>query len=319
MEVNLQFGGCTQRKECGRYPSISVNNSGTVVEMHQAFGTSNLYFSVGKVQSLSISWGTDYFHCKGDYAKVAINDYGQVIEVHESEGARNGNLWYCVGKVTSANNIEWGGKIYFGSGKYPVVALSNEGTAIIAFESSGLSSEAYYSIRKLNMSEKKIEMIEGKEKLPVFSDVRGGVTELSVAINGPGYVIAAGRESNHKIVYQAGKLDYATSTITWGHHESFDLNSNYPSVGLDDRQRVISLQQNKVGRNLTSRVGTVDSDGKKIKWHTTEKDGHGYQAGCLPAIGVSNDGTKIVEEHETNWTWFGISGNKLFYNIGTFN
>lgn len=315
--MGLQFGGCTQRKECGRYPSIGVNNSGTVVEMHQAFGISSLYYSVGKMQSLSVSWGKDHFHCKGDYAKIAINDHGQVVEVHESEGAKNGNLWYCVGKVNSTtNDIEWGDKIYFGAGKYPVVALSNEGKVVIAFEITGFSSETYYSIRKLNITTKKIEEIEGKNNLKLFGDMRSGVTELSIAINGSGYLIVAGREASHKIVYKAGKLDDGTSAITWGGSESCDLDSNYPSVGLDDKGRVISVQQNRVGRNLTYRVGKMNSGGKKVTWHTP--DGKtGYQAGCLPAIALSNDGTKIVEEHETNWTWFGMSGNKLFYIIGT--
>ena len=319
--MDLSLTGNTQRPGYGRFPSIGVNNIGIVVEIHQTT-FSYLYYAVGVVDDkrASIEWGDNiYMDECGDYPKIAVNDNNQVIEVHESQGLRRG-VWYRYGTVNvDKKKIEWEkNSTLFDGGKNPAVALGNDGKLVIVYERARFGSETFYWIGKLKPNaDKKIDFVADKVRL--FLHARDGVTEMSIAINGKGYLIAAGRGSSHKLVYIIGKFANSGDSITWQNETEFDMGSNYPSVGLDDNLRVVSLQQSNLFREVSYRVGKVstDSDGRSysLTWCSEKKT---YDHGTLPVISLSNDGTIIVEEHETQFSMLGLTGNKLFNRICSF-
>ena len=320
--MDLRLSGITRRAENGRYPTISVNNDGTVVEMHQR-GWANLYlyYSVGFLDSKAsndINWGPDIsLNDRGDHPRISINDNGDVVEVHQSEGPRR-SMWYRVGKVdATTKTIDWalGKSKYAGAaGRYTAVALSNEGKVVIVYQRAYFGTQTYYRIGNLNSEDHSITFICDSAQL---FNVRDSVSELSLAINGEGILIAAGRGSGHNLLYKVGQLivtNKGKSEITWQNERSADMDSNYPSVALDNEGHVISVQQSKRFRRITYIVGKIEFEGNKLNlrvtWSCDKKE---YKHGCVPVIAISNDGQRIVEEHEENYR------RKLFYCIGNLN
>ena len=301
--MDLRLSGNTRRAENGRYPTISVNNDGTVVEMHQiGWFNYSLHYSVGVLGSNDINWGSDIsLDDWGVYADIAVNDNDDVVEVHQSEGLRR-NMWYRAGKVdVRSKTIDWalGNSEFIGKGRYSVVALSNEGKVVVAHQST-YGSETYFWIGNLNSEDHTITFTGDSAQL---FRVRNGVSELSIAINGLGWLIAAGQGADHNLVYKVGQLiglNDERSEIRWQNEESANMDSIYPSIGLDDKGHVISVQQSKSSTRITYRVGKIESEGNKLKRVTWSCDEKEYESGCVPVIAVSNDGKKIVEEHEEN-------------------
>ena len=123
----------------GRYASVSLNNKGQVVVMHQGtrlVGIPNLHYIVGQVKGRRIEWGKDYEREDGSFVSVSVNDRGQVVEVHQGN---NGGfeLWCRVGQLQDFK-IDWasGHKIETEhGGKRPSVCLTNDGDVLLVYES----------------------------------------------------------------------------------------------------------------------------------------------------------------------------------------
>lgn len=126
----------------GRNPSITLNDSGVVVEVHES-GAGKLWYWVGQVQGDSVAWlGNGPVAYAGQGAdggynpSVAIDGAGNVLEVHDSG---TGDLWYWIGRV-SGSTITWTGHGKYDSGTSPSVALADDGTVIEVHESQGAST-----------------------------------------------------------------------------------------------------------------------------------------------------------------------------------
>jgi hypothetical protein len=140
--------------DAGYHSSISMNNSGVIVGVHESSSSSGLYYRVGHLTNpaggnYTITWdsgtnGVIYSH--GENPHIALNNNGQVVEVHQVSGEHL--LHYIRGMVS-------GGKIGFASdqpvysnrGQRPSVALNDNG---FVTEVHGVGSDLERTVGKLN-------------------------------------------------------------------------------------------------------------------------------------------------------------------------
>ncbi|MBH2010207.1 MAG: hypothetical protein I8H71_10950 [Xanthomonadaceae bacterium] len=85
----------------GAAPSISINDAGNVVEVHQSGASYDLYYRVGQYSdySGSVAWSDQngIRYDGGRLPRVAINQNGQIKEVHQSEAAPT--IWFRDGLI----------------------------------------------------------------------------------------------------------------------------------------------------------------------------------------------------------------------------
>jgi hypothetical protein len=145
--------------DTGIAPSVDINDSLIVMEVHQSENTNHLYCNIGKLDTLTgqIHWFIQsYQYDVGENPNVAINENMVVVEVHRAYYSEN--LWYNVGKI-SGHTIQWGAMgdhRNYETGYYPAVAV--HGTTV--FEMHGSSTEYLWSIiGKLDESGLKINWL----------------------------------------------------------------------------------------------------------------------------------------------------------------
>lgn len=78
----IRIGGVTKYTE-GSFPSVSMNNKGDVVEIHQS--GKNLFCKVGVLDERKINWDAAVKFDTGNQPNVSINNKNQIIEVHQKE------------------------------------------------------------------------------------------------------------------------------------------------------------------------------------------------------------------------------------------
>jgi len=118
----------------GVQPSVSMNTSGQVVEVHKSQSRDALFYRVGRVEKIEqnvlgvrsiktiVRWGPSYEYDGGVQPSVAITENGTVVEVHKSQFETS--LWRRVGYI-NGDKITWAiGSEQFDRGKLPVVAVN---------------------------------------------------------------------------------------------------------------------------------------------------------------------------------------------------
>jgi hypothetical protein len=139
--------------DTGLEPQVSVNSSGTLVEVHQNnYDSKKLFYRYGFVDpdtsSPNITWtsGTQGIHYEtGFYPHVSLNDTSTLVETHR-EGSGS-NLHYRRG-TASNNRLSFQASQFLPkTGLRPAVALTNSGLAVSLLESSNTiySSAGYLS------------------------------------------------------------------------------------------------------------------------------------------------------------------------------
>src|SRR5262249_31776867 len=125
-------------------PSVAVNASNTVVEIHQASGGTGLWYWLGRVEeNLAIKWlkkdtvGNGH---NGYSPSVALTDSNVVVEVHSSAPGILGKLWYWTGEV-SGDTINWKdhGDGPYDSGVMPSVAVNRSGVVVEAHRTQAVA------------------------------------------------------------------------------------------------------------------------------------------------------------------------------------
>lgn len=119
----ISFGD-SQNYDVGSTPSVAVNNSNVVIEVHQSNGPSaNLWYRVGTVDpsSKTLTFGDSHSYDTGANPSVALTDDGFVIEVHQSQAYST--LWKRIGTVdTASGTIQWiGDAVQSSPGTSPAV------------------------------------------------------------------------------------------------------------------------------------------------------------------------------------------------------
>jgi hypothetical protein len=114
----------------GIKPSVALNDTGAVVEVHEAPYYNDLWYQLGKVRGNTVEWEGGTKIGRGVSPGVAMNNAGVVVEVHESSRTA---IAYRVGHIVGTK-IVWGRNLQITSGRDPSVALTDDGTVIITYE-----------------------------------------------------------------------------------------------------------------------------------------------------------------------------------------
>ena len=293
----------------GSCPQVSCNKDGWIVMVYNS--GSKMYSIVGLIERNNISWGNTRPQpiTTGHYPKVAINDENTVVEVHKSQWWKT--AWYRVGTLdVHTKAIRWCSKdfpIGNPSGCNPAVALTNEGTVIIAYERS---DETYYRVGKIN--ETATEIIWKDQVDRQFFNI--GSLEPSISMNENGLVVAVARTPyGCKIIFRVGYLEN-DNIIKWKEvdHEVSMGELMYgwgPTVAINEKNHIIAVYMSYVWRRLRIRYGVINNDTKKIEWRETTAEPFDYGFGQLPSITMNSKG-QVVRMHESNL------GYGMFYEVG---
>lgn len=258
----------------GSTPSVAVNSSGVVVEVHEEKGSS-LWYHVGRLnESKSITWGKSIHYDSGKRPRVAIDNDGYVVEVHQSQSYST--LWYHVGKVNvETNSINWGltQSQKYDDGERPAVAINDNGKIVVVHETSAKLSffPMFYRTGDIDKASGRIQFNQS---------VKYGTGRYpAVTMNKSGKVLAIHNDVRPR---QSG-LWYYIGTLS-GDRVNFGQSNYYndgdqPSVALINDGQVITAH--RYGNELMFHPGTLSDSTLLIG------DGRCYQEGVDPSVAAA--------------------------------
>lgn len=221
-------GHDTIKNDEGYRPSVGVNASGVVFEVHDS-GHGTLWYWIGQVSGTSVSWGGHAKYDNGTDPAVALNDGGLLFGSHNSG---HGTLWYRVGQV-SDGAVSWTDHDKYDDGVTPAVAINNSGQVIEVHDSG--HGTLWYRIGQISS--------DGKLTWLGHSKYDDGCNP-AVALTDSGYVIEVHQSSPVKpyLWQRIGQID--GSSIIWLDWFGQDSRSYYfdygqtPSVSFANGQAV---------------------------------------------------------------------------------
>ena len=307
----LRLSGAIQRRSQGKFPNLSVNSDGVVVEVHQPSAVSgNIYCQVGQINGDKVDFREESEVGIGKFPKVAIyNDY--VVKVHEGKYLRR--IYYDFGSLDDKLCIRWKTQIsnspIIGMGRLPAVAIHGN-RAVITYDSAYIGWSTYYQIGTID---EQGESIIWGDKNNLFE---AGVTETSVALNQE-YIVSAGRGWT-KIRYLIGRINENGAHIEKLLEVEYDYKGYCPSLCMDNEGCVIMMWQ-AAKRQLSyvnGEVITLQNSPQaehsppyaRINWGDTRNHVFGYN----PVLALSANNNHVVEEHETSFPLSSV----LFYCTG---
>ena len=116
----------------GVSPSVSLKDSGLVVEAHRSQWTHELKCTIGKVDGDFIEWGKPCTYANGTQASIVVNNSDTIVEVHVNDDR---HIDYKVGEV-STRSIQWSSSSELGTGTAPHVAINDSNTVVVVYRSS---------------------------------------------------------------------------------------------------------------------------------------------------------------------------------------
>ena len=298
-------GSMLRHQSHGKFPSVSINNDGTIVEFYQPnILSSKILYRVGQLDGEEIKMSEAIRLDRGRYPKVAISN-NNVVKVHE--GRVNRQLYYHIGTIDANNKtVKWHSGVHSLKcwGRFPAVAVHGD-RVVITYDRAYGSYKAYYCLGKFTAGRKNIKWDEKNRNIYSY-----GAAETSVAINEHNIVVA-GRGWNDIICcvgrFQGNAIEFTTEI-------PFDHLGYCPTVCLDNEGYIVMIWQSFALRKLNYAIGKIPNhEEPTIEWpqHAPlRRYGYGYN----PTIAISPDGTKVLEEHETNYAPHRCS---LYYHTGT--
>ena len=316
--ATLIFTGSQIRSVTGRHPSVCMNDSGKILEVHQpSFGalwSNSLHYQIGTLlDGYKVRWAQDEKDDLADYdskfGAVSLNNNNTAVIVYEASR----KIYYHIGVLDlRQDKIKWrkcAERIAWG--RHPAVALNNKGQAVVAYESN-LGYRTYYRTAQIQFGSG-AEINWSMEERKLFTE---GTNELSLAVNQTGCIIAAARGYGDRIYLKIGEIQASDGQnqfprIIWGdrNHRPLATSKCRPVVSIDDQKSIIVAYQSNSGRHLSYQVGKISRNNDEITWLHQPRN---YDMGCNPTIALCNNG-KWFEEHETNSAF---RGHKLFYRVG---
>ena len=318
---DLVFTGSQIRAVTGRHPSVCVNDSGKILEVHQpSFGalwSNSLHYQIGTLlDEYRVRWAQvekdDLADYDGKFPTVSLNNNNTVVIVYEDSR----KIYYHIGVLNlKCEKINWSKcaeRITWG--RHPAVVLDNKGQAVVAYESN-LGYRTYYRTAQLQAESggNRAEINWSKEERKLFTE---GTNELSLAVNQTSCIVAAARGYGDRIYLKIGEIQASDSQnlfpqILWedNNHRPLVTSKCRPVVSIDNQKSIVVAYQSNSGRHLSYHVGKISKNNKEITWLYRPRN---YDMGCNPTIALCNNG-KWFEEHETNAAY---RGHKLFYRVG---
>jgi hypothetical protein len=175
--------------DAGFHSSISMNNSGVIVGVHESSSSSGLFYRVGHLTNpgggnYTVTWDSGDMgirYSDGDNPHIALNNNGQVVEVHQVSSENK--LHYIRGTV-SEGRIKFASDQprYHSSAHRPSVALNDNG---FVTEVHGVGTYLDRMVGKLKSDGASIGWSS-----PLRFDYQGA-TYPAIAANGPSVVLSA--------------------------------------------------------------------------------------------------------------------------------
>lgn len=274
---DVEFGLGLQY-DTGFEPSIAVNNSGTVLEVHRSEVAGRLWYHVGRVNGPTIQWGPSINYDTGTAARCALNNNNVAVEVHKSEVL--GKLWYHVGTVRG-NQLSWSKSVQYDTGASPSVAINDFGFVVEVHKSETLP-KLYYHVGK----------ISGQQIIWGPSIQYDNGVSPSVAMNNQGIVIEVHQsEWRPALFYHVGRL--VNGKVQWGSSQQYDSGTD-PSVSITPDGFVIEVHRSEKSTTLWRRVGTIS--GNTIKWSGPAMQ---FDNGASPTVACNSKLAIQVHKSET--------------------
>ena len=269
---------------------------------------SKMYSVAGLIEKDNIQWGQgEKIPSIGYYPKVAINDKKVVVGVHKPKWGNT--ILYRVGTLDDSEKekkIDWSEKDenpLENKGYNPAVALSNDGTIVVAYEQG---NETFHNIGTVNGETKDSEISWRVFGNKIFN--RSAI-EPSISINENGLVVAAAQayNENRRIVFRVGNLE--KTVIVWKEVDqqmSNHMNGCSPVVAIN-KNHIISVYMSYAFRRLFMNYGIVN-DTNKIEW-SEQGEPLEYGSGMYPAVTL-NDKGQAVRMCEANFSY------SMYYETG---
>ncbi|MEH6345279.1 MAG: hypothetical protein V7785_09345 [Bermanella sp.] len=246
----------------GKCPSVSLNNSNVLVEVHQSpkssyldGGYSNaksyrLFSRVGIIVNNAIEWNPDkatQFKDKSERPSISINNNNDLIIVEQKTR-----------KYGSRNNTYWGHDgLKSQQGKVEDCKLFQQSTSV------------------------------------TFSSATDN-TWPEVAVNDHGEVLAVfSKAGSDKLYYRTGKTSSNKLRINWNKEVINYTKGSHPSVSINNNGEVVEVHQASSGSKLWCKVGVL-VDGK-VTWD--EGGSVNYTTGKSPSVSINNK-NQVIEVHE---------------------
>ena len=300
LTVNSITWGNSINDGAGQNPSVALNNTGVVVEVHESHNNhGELCYRVGTVDtdSKTISWGSCHKYDTGLQPHVAIDDNLNVVENHKSQNYET--LWCHVGKVDAdRKTITWGSSHKYDLGNSPSIAIYGNPPCVVEIHKSQSCDTLSYRLGKVDTNSKTIYWG------PSFEYGTG--KDPQIAINASGSKVVENHKSGkHDSLWcHVGTVD--GSTIHWEPSQKYDDGIS-PRIAINSSGLVvIDNHQSQNHKTLWYHVGEFDTDKKTITWGISHK----YDSGTSPSVAI-NDHLCIIEVHQTG-------SSILTYHVGTF-
>ena len=238
----------------GTDPTVALNDSGRVVEVHATEGN-NLYYRTGVLDSGNgtIEWSPSAKYDTGRRPSVAINNDSMVVEVHQSPDGSD--LWYNVGKVKQSGGITWGNMTkgrQYDSGEYPSVALCGD-KILEAHNSTG--KYLWCTIGRLDAQDKKIDWVSYANKGTTYAypyEEEGSVYP-DVALNEQSGFEVHKSSSSDYLWWRPGKA--SNTVMAWGGGGHRAKTYTAPSVAMTTQNVLVFSRDND--NNLIYQIGTL--------------------------------------------------------------
>ena len=302
----LTLTGSAPRRARGKFPSVSINRKGFIVEAHQPSSTSKImYYQIGTIKKRGDDvnfYEERIIVGRGWYPNVAINDNDQVVEVHE--GAYR-NVYYNLGPLKN-QRVQWQCKsMHLCRGMLPAVAVCGN-RVVVTHDKALLPFSTYYHVGSINEGG---TAIDWGEKLALFEG--SSVSHTAVAINDQ-FAVAVGR-GYFRIACRVGRFPNGEArNINWFNEVSLDDNVGiFPKICLDGAGCAIMVWHSRFLKQLTYTEGEIKQNGEqwKIEWQKSKN----YDHGTRPAIAITPNNGLVIEEHETNF------GSTLHIRVGRYD
>lgn len=276
----------------GSAAAIAIDNHGNCILVRIDQG--GLFHRVGRIDAINklVTWGTDSRFESGTSAAVSLDNDGNCVEVH-SNGSK---LFYRLGKLdVSGMSITWQSVEEYGVGVRSAVALADYGVAV----------EAHVTGNQLHY---RVGSVEDNGTItwgPSTQYGTGATNAITIDNLGNCLQVNVGVEATSgKLYYRVGKINYLTSSISWGAEAEFEA-GDLPSVSLTATGKCLAVFSGTgaASGKVVFRAGKVNTEARTVEWYPRNV----FDAGEAAVAALDDIGKSIG---------IYVSGQRLFARIG---
>ena len=301
---DVQFG-MAKVYDQGTQPAVAINPSNLAIEVHKSQNSSALWYRVGELNGINISWGNSHkLEHNGFYPAVALTSDGHVLVVWGSQATRNGSdLWYSVGNLDAkagidqtinwdVDNQKWDG------GYKPSISINSHGVIVGVHESNNGSNHfLYYRIGSWSNHDYHISWLSGPDGVNYATG-----TDPSISVNDMGQVLETHQDPNSSnFHYIRGSL--TVDKLNFGTDQPRITNFGYAgSVALMDNGLAIATYYNAGIYRVIGRLSSLNSN--NVDWSPP----------VLQGVRVGGRTKLSVSGNTAAYTYEGVKNN-LYYSV----